>query len=105
MIPSSKIAAVDGFSGFLRENATVGIAWDDSDGKVLVSIDGSTFSNIPFPEPVTPNVAAGAALFPVISGRGGCRVRHNLGGKHCKFQHNPPSSEYISCAEAQQGQV
>ncbi len=102
---SAKIAALDGLSGFLREKATVGIAWDDSEGKVLVAIDGSAYTNIPFPDPVTPSCAVGAALFPVFSGRGGCKISHNMGGKQRKFQHNPPSPDFISCAEAQQQQV
>ena len=102
---SAKISAVDGISGFFREGATVGMAWDDSDHKILVSVDGSTFADIPFPDPVTTNTVVGAALFPVLSGKGGCKIKHNMGGKQCKFLHDPPSPDYISCAESHQEQV
>jgi hypothetical protein len=102
----AKVSAVDGQSGFLHKNVIVGIAWDGTAGKLLFSLDGADFTQIPFPEPVTPNVVAGAALYPVFSGRGGCTVRYNMGGtKQGKFQHNPPSTDYISCAEMHLQQV
>ena len=96
---------MDGISGFLHEGATVGIAWDGRDNKILVSVDGSAFTDIPFPDPVTPNTVVGAALFPVFSGRGGCKIKHNMGEKQYNFLHDPPSPDYISCAEAQKEQV
>lgn len=96
---------MDGLSGFLLEGATVGMAWDDIDHKLLVSVDGSAFADIPFHNPVTPNTVVGAALFPVFSGRGGCKIKHNMGGRQRSFVHDPPSPDYISCVEAQQQQV
>jgi hypothetical protein len=101
----AKVATVDGLSGFLYEGATVGVAWDGSDHKLLVSVDGSAFTDIPFPDPVRPNTAVGAALFPIFSGRGGCKIKHNMGGKQYRFLHDLPSPDYISCAEAQTQQV
>ena len=97
----AKVATVDGLSGFLYEGATVGMAWDGIDHQLLVSVDGSAFTDIPFPDPVSPSTAVGAALFPIFSGRGGCKIKHNMGGKQYSFLHDPPSPDYISCAEAQ----
>jgi hypothetical protein len=101
----SKIAAVDGVSGFLHEGATVSIAWDGIEKKLLFSVDGSTFTDIPFSDPVTPNTSVGAALFPIFSGRGGCKIKHNMGRNQYNFKHDPPSPDYIPCAEAQTHQV
>ena len=96
---------MDGISGFLHEGATVGIAWDGSEHKLLVSVDGSSFTEIQFPRPVTPDTVVGAALFPIFSGRGGCKIKHNMGGEQRNFLHDPPSPDYISCAESNMEQV
>ncbi len=99
------MSPVDGQSGFLHENVTVGMAWDYAEGALFFSLDGSSFVKIPFPDPVVPDLVVGAALYPVFSGRGGCKVKYNMGDNQRKFLHAPPTPDYISCAQAQQLQV
>ncbi len=68
-----------GVAPFLREGATICLAWDGAAGTMLLSIDGG-----PFKAPdvaVRPNGVAGARLYPVINGHSGCVVEFSLRGE------------------------
>ncbi len=77
-----------GLAEFERAGATVGVAWDAGKGALLVAVDGADLAPL-FPDAVAPGPAVGAGLFPVLSGRGGCRVRWNLGRQ--AWRHEPPA--------------
>ena len=89
-----------GLADFQRAGAHVGVAWDAAAGALLVSVDGSALAPL-FPSDVAPGAAVGAGLFPAVSGKGGCRVRWNAGGR--PFRHPPPPG-FLPCTQAP-GQV
>ena len=77
---------------FLREGATVCVAWDGAAEAMLVSVDGAPFVS-PFPAgtPVRPGAAAGAGLYPAIGGAEGMVMEYSMrGGLHLA----PPSPDY-----------
>jgi hypothetical protein len=85
-----------GVDRFLREGATVCVAWDGAGGAMLVSVDGAPFV-APFPHDapataVRPGAAAGAGLFPAICGDEGCVVEYSMRGD---LRLAPPSPDYL----------
>ena len=82
---------------FDHAGATVGVAWDAAAGALLVAVDGAAFAPA-FSAGIAPGAIVGSGLFPVLSGKGGCRVRLNLGQR--PFCHSPPSA-FVSFAPEQ----
>jgi hypothetical protein len=82
---------------FLREGATVCVAWDGVAGIMLVSVDGAPFV-APFPPniPVRPSATAGAGLYPAISGDYGCVFEWSMSGG---LGLAPPSEGYVPYAK------
>ncbi len=68
-----------GLAEFGRAGTTVGVAWDARNGMLLMGIDSARPLDGLFLDGVSPSFVVGAGLFPALSGRGGCRVRWNLG--------------------------
>ncbi len=91
-----------GLAGFRRAGATVGLAWDAGSGAVLAGVDGASPLVPLFPDSVAPGPVIGAGLFPALSGKGGCRVRWNLGQR--PFRHAPPPG-LLPFIDAALGQV
>jgi hypothetical protein len=85
-----------GLPNFMRAKSIVGIAWDVKKGALLVAVDDSVLTPL-FREGVQPGPAVGAGLFPVLSGRAGCRVAYNLGQR--KFKKELPTG-FRPCSDA-----
>jgi hypothetical protein len=79
---------------FMREGATVCVAWDGETGSMQVSVDGAPYVFIFPPDTVRPSAAAGAALFPAIGGVCGCVVEYSMRGE---LGLAPPSPDYLPC--------
>ncbi len=85
----------------MEKGKTLGLALDLEAGMLLVSADGGdwtvAFPNSAHTGPCRPSYAAGAALFPVLCGCGGVRVRCNWGADaQWPMRHGPPSEEYCA---------
>ncbi len=83
--------------GWFAAGKALGMALDLDAGSMLVSVDGAAWT-VAFAaqnRPCCPSAAAGAALFPALSGWGGASVRCNWGtDPERPMRHGPPSGEY-----------
>ena len=81
-------------SGWFVAGKTLGLALDCDAGTLRVSVDGGAWA-VAFQDGCAPGAAVGAALFPVISGKGGARFRANWGwDKERPMRHLPPEGDY-----------
>ncbi len=88
-----------GIPAFLREGATLCVAWDGVAGIMLVSVDGAPYV-APFPPdaPVLPSATVGAGLYPAISGANGCVLEWSMSGG---MGLAPPTADYAPFATLQ----
>ncbi len=67
------------------------VAWDCPAGAMLASVGGAPHG-APFEADVIPGAAAGAGLFPAITGGGGCVVEYSVRGD---LRLAPPSPDFV----------
>jgi hypothetical protein len=80
--------------GWFVAGKTLGLALDLDAGTLRVSVDGGAWA-VAFQDGCAPGAAAGAALFPALSGCDGARLRCNWGGDGGRpTRHAPPSGDY-----------
>jgi hypothetical protein len=73
---------------------TLGLALDLDAGALFVSANGGAWQPA-FPTGLRPGATVGSALFPVVSGLSGARVRCNLGADPSRpMRHTAPAAEY-----------
>ena len=88
-------------SGWFVAGKTLGLALDLDAGTLRVSVDGGAWA-VAFQDGCAPGAAAGAALFPALSGCTGARLRCNWGGDGGRpMRHGPPSGDYRAVGQLQ----
>jgi hypothetical protein len=88
-------------SGWFEAGKTLGLALDLDAGTLRVSVDGGAWA-VAFQDGCAPGAAAGAALFPTLSGKGGASLRCNWGGDARRpMRRAPPSGDYRAVGQLQ----
>ncbi len=89
-------------AGWFAEGKTLGVAVDLDAGRMLVSVDVGDWAEA-FPTGCAPSAAAGAGLFPALSGNCGARIQCNWGADAGRpMRHGPPSADYRAVGLARQ---